>query len=86
MAPSVRERGRPIQATNDNTILRMRFSCWITETTNTQYIIHIASARQQCFREHASVLRYTYIACILLISAVYQFYIQLYKYIFLCHV
>ena len=53
-------------ATNDNLIERMRFACWITKATKTQseYIILIAFPRQQRLRERASVLRYTYTACV----------------------
>jgi len=31
---------------------------------NTEYVIHIVFAGQQWLHEHASVLRYTYIACL----------------------
>ena len=48
---------------------RMRFACWITKATNTysEYVILIAFLRQQLLRERASVLHYTYIACIVYI-------------------
>ena len=34
-----------------------------------QYVILIASPQQQWFRERASMLRYTYIGCVVLLSA-----------------
>jgi hypothetical protein len=51
-----------------NVIWRMRFACWITKATDThsEYVIVVAFPRQQWLRERASVLRYTYIACILI--------------------
>jgi hypothetical protein len=57
--------GRARQATDDNTIRRMRFACWITKATDlhSEYVILIDFARQQWLRERASVLRYTYTAC-----------------------
>ena len=48
------------------TIRRTRFACWITKASNThsEYITIIALTRQQWSRERASILRYTYIACL----------------------
>jgi hypothetical protein len=48
---------------------RMRCACWITKATNTysEYVILIAFLRRQLLRERASVLHYTYIACIVYI-------------------
>jgi hypothetical protein len=48
-----------------NIIRRMRFACWITKATDThsEYVILTAFPRQQCLRERALMLRYTYIAC-----------------------
>ena len=48
------------------TIRRMRFACWITKATDTQsdYVMPIAFPRQQWLCERASMLRYTYIACL----------------------
>jgi hypothetical protein len=62
----VEKYGRAGQATDDNIIRRMRFACWITKATDThsEYVILIAFARQKLLRERASILRYTYIACI----------------------
>jgi hypothetical protein len=48
------------------TIWRMRIACWVPKATNThsQYVILIAFPLQQWLQERASLLRYTYIACI----------------------
>jgi hypothetical protein len=53
------ELGRPLM-----TIWHMCFACWITKATNTysQYITSIAFPLQQRLKEHASMLRYMYIA------------------------
>jgi len=44
----------------------IRTACWITKTTNThsEYATLIAFPLQQRLHERASVLRYTYIACL----------------------
>jgi len=44
----------------------MRIACWITKVTNThsEYVILSAFPRQEWLRERASLLRYTYIGCI----------------------
>jgi hypothetical protein len=49
-------------------ILQMRIACWIPEATNThsQYVILIAFPLQQWLYQCASLLHYTYIACIVL--------------------
>ena len=62
--------GRARQATDDNRIRRMRYACRITKATDThsQYVILTAFPLQQWLRERASILRYTYIACLLLFS------------------
>jgi len=41
--------GRSSQATDDNTIRRMRFACWITKATDThsEYVVLIPFPRQQ---------------------------------------
>jgi hypothetical protein len=61
MWKNILERGRP-----QMTIWRMRIECWITRATNThsQYVILIAFPLQQWLRERASILRYTYVACL----------------------
>ena len=58
--------GRERQSTDNNIIRHMRIACGIPKTTNTQseYVILIACPRQQWLHERASVLRYTYVACL----------------------
>jgi hypothetical protein len=58
------------QATDDKTIRRMRIACWIPKATNThsEYVILIVVPLQQWLHERASMLRYTYIACLVLSS------------------
>jgi hypothetical protein len=53
-------------ATDDNTVQRMRFACWITKATGThaEYVIFISFILQKWLRERASVLRHTFIAYI----------------------
>ena len=55
------EPGRP-----QMTILRMRIKCWITKTTDThsKYVVLIALPLQQLLQERASMLSYTYTACL----------------------
>jgi hypothetical protein len=62
----VEKHGTARQTTHDNIIRRMRFTCWITKAadTNSEYVIIIAFRRQQWLREPASMLHYTYIACL----------------------
>ena len=64
---NVEKYGTAGQATDDNIIRRMRFACWITKATDThsEYVILIAFPRQQRLCERAWLLRYTYIACLL---------------------
>ena len=54
-------RGRP-----QMTVWRMRITCWIPKATNahTGYVILVAFPLQQWLHERASVLRYTYLACL----------------------
>jgi len=54
------------QATDDNIVRRMRFTCRMTKATNThsEYITPVAFSRQQWLRERASLLRYTNKACV----------------------
>jgi len=56
--------GTARQATDDNTIRRMRFAYWITTATDThsEYVILIAFPQLQWLRERSSLLRYTYMA------------------------
>ena len=57
------------QATADNIIRRMHFELCITKATNThsEYVITIAFALRQWLHERASMLRYTYIACLVVL-------------------
>ena len=61
----------------DNVIRRMRLTCWIPKTANTHsaYLIPTAFPLQQCLQECASVLRYTYFAC--LVSACNRMHVQI---------
>ena len=54
------------QATDENIIRRMRIACWIPNATNinSEYVILIAFPLQQWLHERASLLRYTYTACL----------------------
>ena len=51
------------------TIWRMRVACWIPKATNTHSgcVILIAFPLQRWLHERASVLRYMYIACLVLL-------------------
>jgi hypothetical protein len=48
------------------TIWRNRIACWIPKGTNihSEYVTLIAFPRQQWLRERASMLRYTYVICL----------------------
>jgi hypothetical protein len=48
------------------TIWRMRIACWVRKTTNThsEYVTLNAFPLQQLLDERVSMLRYTYIACL----------------------
>ena len=54
------------QATDDSLIGRMRIPCRIPKSKNTptEYVIIIFSPLQHWLYDHASVLRYTYFACL----------------------
>jgi hypothetical protein len=60
------------QATDDNITRRRPFTCWLSKATHTntrththsEYVAPIAFPWQQQLRERASMLRYTYIACL----------------------
>jgi hypothetical protein len=64
MWKNIVEPGRPQMA-----IWRMRIACWITKATNThsKYVILIDFPLQQLLHEYASMLRYTYIGCIVML-------------------
>ena len=53
---------------SQTTIWRMSIACWITKGTNThsEYVILIAFPLQKWLHERASMLRYTYTACLVL--------------------
>ena len=57
---------RARQATGDNIIWRMRLACCIPEATDThsEYVILITFLLQRQLHERASMLCYTYIACL----------------------
>ena len=63
---TVEKCGRAEQATEDNIIWRMRIACWIPQATDThsEYVILIAFPQQRRLHELPSILRYTYIACL----------------------
>ena len=50
-------------------VWRMRIACWITKATDThsEYVILNSFPLQQRLHELASMLLYTYIACLVLI-------------------
>jgi hypothetical protein len=52
------------------TVLRMRIGCWLFKATNTrsEKVTMIALPLQQWLHKRASLLRYTYIACLALIE------------------
>jgi len=58
---NIAEPGRP-----QMTIWRMRILCWIIKAadTHSECVIHIAFPLQQWFHESASMLHFTYIACL----------------------
>jgi hypothetical protein len=63
--------GGASDATNDNKIWRMRTASWISKAQRPhvhteKYVIPIPFPPQQWFRERASVLRYTHIACFII--------------------
>ena len=72
---NVEEHGRAIQGTDDNIIRRMRLTCWIPKATDThsEYSIIIAFPRQKMVTgRHLTMLRYTYIACRILMCVICQ--------------
>jgi len=54
------------QATNDNITQQIRVACCLPEATDTcsEYVIFTAFPLQQWLHKSASVLHYTYIACL----------------------
>jgi hypothetical protein len=65
------------QATDDNVILRIGFACFVSKATNThpEFVTLIVFPRQQWFRERSSVLRYAYIACLVIYLFFYSNFI-----------
>ena len=61
---NVEKYSRAGQTTDDNITWGIRIACWISKATDahSEYVIFIAFPLQQWLQEHASVLRYTYIA------------------------
>jgi hypothetical protein len=68
---NIEKYGRARQATDDNIIRHIHCACCITKATDThlEYAILIAFSRQQQLRERASILRCTYIACLVVINS-----------------
>jgi len=60
------ERGRP-----QMTIWRVRVACWLPKATNTHSgcVILIAFLMQQWLHETASMIRYTYFACVFILAS-----------------
>jgi hypothetical protein len=60
------------QTTANSITRRMRFAYWIAQSTDvpSEYVIFIAFPRQQWLRECVSVLRYKYIACLVILSVI----------------
>jgi len=57
---NVEEYGRARTTTDENIIWRMRIACF----TRSEYVIIIALPQQQLLRQFASVLRCTYLTCL----------------------
>ena len=70
------ECGTPRQVTDGNTIRHTLFAWWITKVTGThsEYVTLISFTLQQWLHERASILRYTYIAC--LVKNIRIYYLQ----------
>ena len=63
---NVEKCGRARQATDGKITRRMRIACWVPKATNphSEYVIPTAFPLQQWLHERPSVLRYTYIVCL----------------------
>jgi hypothetical protein len=59
------------QATDDNMIRRIRIEFWITKAADkhSEYVMLIAFLRSQWLSERASMLRHTYIACLVVFDS-----------------
>ena len=66
---NVKNYGKAGQATDGNITRRMRFAFWIINAadTHSEYVIVIAVSLQQWSCERALVLRYAYIACLVML-------------------
>jgi hypothetical protein len=66
---NVERYGTARQVTYDNIIRRTRCARWITTATDThsEYVVPFAFPRQRWLRERASLLRYMYSACLVMI-------------------
>ena len=66
---------RARQAADDSIMRRMHPACWLPKATNThsEYVLLIAFPPQQWLRERPSMLRCTYIACLVKIIKVGMF-------------
>jgi hypothetical protein len=60
----VEKYGKAGQATDENTIPRMRFACWITNAA--KYVTPIDIPQQHLLRESAFVLRYICLVCLII--------------------
>ena len=71
--------GTARQVTGDSFIRRMRFACRVTKATDThsEYAILIAFPLQQWLCERASMLRYTYSACLVFILTKLHHFLQM---------
>ena len=58
---------RAWKATDDSTIQRIRFTCWISNAADahSEYVILIIFPQQQWLQECASMLRYTQYALLI---------------------
>jgi len=76
MWENIVERGRP-----QMTIWRMRIACCATKAINThsEYVIFIAFLLQQWLHERASMLRYTYVACLVQLLGLPSFQAEVYE-------
>jgi hypothetical protein len=63
----VEKYGKASQAKHDIIIRRIRFECWITTATDPHpvFLIITAFPRQIWLAERPSILRYTYITCLI---------------------
>ena len=52
------------------TIWHMHIACWVPKVANThsEYVVLIALTQQKWLHRHASLLRYTYVACLVFLT------------------